>query len=154
MKTNRSVSKDTVLGLFRCSPSLLADLPKIEGNDVVKRRDNNCEASKVRVIKTISLRKSGVLPWIVDHDDIKVKFPSSIVCFVYLSLSAQVVHLVRDPRAIISSRYNFCLFDYFIENARLAGGWSEGSIQADLLCDQLLGDLDLREHLPPERFLC
>ena len=86
MKTNRSVSKDTVLGLFRCSPSLLANLPKIEGNDVVKRRDNNCEASKVRVIKTISLRKSGVLPWIIDHDDIKVKIPSSIVSLYIFSL--------------------------------------------------------------------
>ena len=86
MKTNRSVSKDTVLGLFRCSPSLLANLPKIEGNDVVTRRDNNCEASKVRVIKTISLRKSGVLPWIIDHDDIKVKIPSSIVSLYIFSL--------------------------------------------------------------------
>ena len=112
MKTNRSVSKDTVLGLFRCSPSLLSDLSKIEGNNVVKRRDNNCEASKVRVIKTISLRKSGVLPWIVDHDDIKVKFPSSIVCFVYLSLSAQVVHLVRDPRAIIREAIIYVLAEF------------------------------------------
>ena len=67
MKDNVNVSKEIILGLFNCSPKLLADLQKQAGPVVVKR-PGKCKASKVRVIKTIGLRKSSILPWIVDKD--------------------------------------------------------------------------------------
>ena len=43
-----------------------------------------CGQSSPRVIKTIRLRRPGLLPWI-------------------LTSEVRVVHLVRDPRAIITS---------------------------------------------------
>ena len=66
-----NVSKQIILGLFHCSPQLLADLQKQAGPVVVKR-PGKCSDSKVRVVKTIGTRISCILPWIVDKD-IKVR---------------------------------------------------------------------------------
>ena len=67
MKDNMNVSKEIILGLFHCSPKLLADLQK-EAEPVVVKRPGKCNDSKVRVIKTIGTRKSGILPLIVNKD--------------------------------------------------------------------------------------
>ena len=49
----------------------------------------------------------------------------------------QVVHLVRDPRAVVSSR--------------ATNNWDETSQQAGLLCHQMIEDMELAKILPPER---
>ena len=50
----------------------------------VFQRGLMCGKSSPRVIKTIRLRRPGLLPWILDTE-------------------VRIVHLVRDPRAIITS---------------------------------------------------
>ena len=54
-----------------------------------------------------------------------------------LETSAQVVHLVRDPRAVLSSRE--------------VAHWDTGALEAGRLCKDMLRDLDISESLPPER---
>ena len=54
-----------------------------------------------------------------------------------LETSAQVVHLVRDPRAVLSSRE--------------VAHWDKGALEAGRLCKDMLRDLDISESLPPER---
>ena len=51
---------------------------------IVSQRGMMCGQSSPRVIKTIRLRRAGLLPWILDTE-------------------VRIVHLVRDPRAIITS---------------------------------------------------
>ena len=54
-----------------------------------------------------------------------------------LEKSAQVVHLVRDPRAVLSSRE--------------VAHWDKGALEAGRLCKDMLTDLDISQSLPPER---
>ena len=59
-----------------------------------------CGKSSPRVIKTIRLRRPGLLPWILDTD-------------------VRIVHLVRDPRAIITSVAKVSLTNQSLDVSRL-----------------------------------
>ena len=59
------------------------------------------------------------------------------ILLMNLEKSAQVVHLVRDPRAVLSSRE--------------VAHWDKGALEAGRLCKDMLRDLDISESLPPER---
>ena len=89
MKDNLSVSKEIILGLFRCSQKLLADLQKQAGPVVVKK-PGKCNASKVRVIKTIGLRKSSILPWIVNKD-IKARLLLVFICSIFFLVYSDII---------------------------------------------------------------
>ena len=52
-------------------------------------------------------------------------------------IHVKVVHLIRDPRAVLSSR--------------ATAHWDVYSLQAAQLCQQMLGDMALAKVLPPER---
>merc|ERR1711892_502022 len=82
-----------IQGIFKCSWPLLQQL-KNSTFKTVRKRGLECKTSPVRVVKTIRLRRAGLEPWIYQTD-------------------IQVVHLVRDPRAMITSI------------ARRPGIWSE-----------------------------
>ena len=84
------------------------------------RRPGSCEASNLRVVKTIRVRKEDLEPWIGKRSEIKV------------------LHLIRDPRAVLSSR--------------AAVGWERETLKAARLCRQMLGDLALAQVLPQERY--
>ena len=100
-----SLVRQRIMGIFDCSWPLLQSLNKnsfntirkvstetlsrVRLNDVnclviVSQRGLMCGKSSPRVIKTIRLRRAGLLPWILDTE-------------------VRIVHLVRDPRAIITS---------------------------------------------------
>ena len=66
-----------------------------------------------------SVRKEDLEPWI-GKSEIKV------------------VHLVRDPRAVLSSRS--------------AVGWESETLKAARLCHEMLKDMTLKKNLPPERY--
>ena len=62
-----------------------------------------------------------------------------VLAYVMLCKSEiKVVHLVRDPRAVLSSRS--------------AVGWESETLQAALLCSEMLEDMALERSLPPERY--
>ena len=71
------------------------------------------------MVKTIRVRKEDLEPWI-GKTEIKV------------------VHLVRDPRAVLSSR--------------AVVGWEKETLQAARLCHEMLGDMAIAKSLPPERY--
>ena len=73
----------------------------------VRKRGMRCRSSNPRVIKTIRLRRAGLEPWVhktnikvvTSHDDDDSENDNNDIDFDH----DQVVHLVRDPRAIINS---------------------------------------------------
>ena len=78
----------------------------------VRKRGMRCRSSNPRVIKTIRLRRAGLEPWVhktnikvvTSHhddndDDDNSENDNNDIDFDH----DQVVHLVRDPRAIINS---------------------------------------------------
>ena len=109
--------------LFNCSPELISEVTALQWphkwSFVSVRRPGRCEASSLRVVKTIRVRKEDLEPWIGKRSEIKV------------------LHLIRDPRAVLFSR--------------AAVGWERETLQAARLCRQMLRDLALAQVLPPER---
>ena len=76
-------------------------------------------------------KRSGAL-------DCREWYKGKLVNFLEITWKrAQVVHLVRDPRAVLSSR--------------AVNRWDKHSLQAGPLCHQMLGDMALAKSLPPER---
>ena len=80
----------------------------------VRKRGMRCRSSNPRVVKTIRLRRAGLEPWVHktnikvvtshdddndDDDDDNSENDNNDIDFD----DDQVVHLVRDPRAIINS---------------------------------------------------
>lgn len=83
---------------------------------------NFCPSARLRLVKTIRARARFIMPWITARPDIKV------------------IHLVRDPRGILSS-------------VRQGGHlWSDNSRNVALQCDNLKNDLQLAD-LGPSRYL-
>ena len=66
-------STDGILnGLYDCSPALLSEISALQWPHtwpyVTVRRPGKCQASKLRVVKTIRVRKEDLEPWIVKSE--------------------------------------------------------------------------------------
>ena len=57
--------------------------------------------------------------------------------FLFVSDSSQVVHLIRDPRAILGSR--------------ATAMWAREFLEAKSLCLQMQGNMALAGSIPPDR---
>merc|ERR1719270_317617 len=110
--TTANTTEGVLNGLFDCSPELLSEISRLQFPHgwpyVTIRRPGKCQTSNLRVIKTIRLRKENLESWIGSSD-------------------IQVVHLVRDPRAVLSSRE--------------VAHWDTGALEAGRLCKDMLRDL-------------
>ena len=77
----------------------------------VRKRGMRCRSSSPRVVKTIRLRRAGLEPWVhktnikvvTSHDDGNSENDNDDGNSENDLDHDQVVHLVRDPRAIINS---------------------------------------------------
>merc|ERR1712055_439820 len=107
-------------GIFRCSWPILQKLNK-SGFPTVRKRGMRCRSSSPRVVKTIRLRRAGLEPWI--H-----------------KTNIKVVHLVRDPRAIINSVSKRSVWSNLLKNATFQ-------------CARMLDDMQLEKSLPKERYV-
>jgi len=107
-------------GIFRCSWPILQKLNK-SGFPTVRKRGMRCRSSNPRVVKTIRLRRAALEPW-VHKSNIKV------------------VHLVRDPRAIINSVSKRSVWSNLLKNATFQ-------------CARMLDDMQLEKSLPKERYV-
>jgi len=85
----------------------------------VIRTPGRCQKAQVRVVKAIKLFRDHLEPWIQDSD-------------------IQVVHLIRDPRAIIGSR--------------ATAMWARELLEAQSLCRQMQGNMALARSIPPDRY--
>ncbi|XP_050718060.1 carbohydrate sulfotransferase 3-like [Eriocheir sinensis] len=81
-----------------------------------------CKDASIRILKTIRARASFLLPWLAKRQDVKV------------------IHLVRDPRGILSS----------VKRGQQL--WSDNNRDIALQCANIKGDLSL-ETLGPQRYL-
>lgn len=81
-----------------------------------------CLSSKIRVVKTIRYRMDTVFEILKDSN-----------------VNVRVVHLIRDPRAIINSMRNY-------------KHWESYSQFPEKLCTKIKGDLELSSKLPPDRY--
>ena len=121
--TTTNSTEGILNGLFNCSPELISEITAVQWPHrwpyVSVRRPGRCQTSNLRVVKTIRVRKEDLEPWIRNSE-------------------IKVVHLVRDPRAVLSSR--------------AVVGWEKETLQAARLCHQMLGDMALAKSLPPERY--
>ena len=79
-----------------------------------------CEDSNVRVIKTIRLHHVNLITWILDSD-------------------IKIVHLVRDPRAMINS---------LLKGPKT---WKRLSENIDGMCKKMITDTTLKDLLPKNR---
>ena len=86
-------------------------------------------------MKTIRLRRAGLEPWIY-NTDIKVRFSSPVLCF---NMFFQIVHLVRDPRAMITSI------------TKRSGVWNDALKNSTYQCKRMLDDMKIKEGLPEDR---
>ena len=106
----------------------------------VKRRGQhknvrNCKKSLARVIKTIRVRYHQVESWI-RQSDIKVQINTDIFNDLNHLYSLQLIHLLRDPRAMIRSR----LVGHVL-NKR----------EPKKVCTEMEEDLKLADILPSDR---
>ncbi|CAH1802491.1 unnamed protein product, partial [Owenia fusiformis] len=83
---------------------------------------NNCMTSKIRTIKTILLRMNAVKGLLRQNPHLKI------------------IHLVRDPRGILMSRWRTFGKDDVINTAKVGA-------EAEELCTTMLNDVKLREEL-------
>ena len=109
------------MGIFSCSWPLLQSLNRL-GFPTVRKRGLLCRKSDPRVVKTIRARRAALLPWVRGTE-------------------VKVVHLVRDPRAMITSI------------ARRPGTWGEALRNASYQCRRMEEDSRLEADLPPDRSL-
>ena len=119
--TQSNLIRQRIMGIFNCSWSLLQTLNK-SSFKTVRKRGMSCRRSNPRVIKTIRLRRAGLESWILQDTSVKI------------------VHLVRDPRAMISSI------------SKRPGTWSDTLKNASYQCNRMLDDSKLEDILPHHRF--
>ncbi|XP_023327796.1 carbohydrate sulfotransferase 1 isoform X2 [Eurytemora carolleeae] len=112
--------RDYIYGIFYCNPSLLKKL----SFHVIRTHghDTDCINANPKVMKTIRIHKIGLEPWIY-------------------STNIQVVHLVRDPRGMITSM------------ASHQNTWGEAAKNYSQLCNKIQDDLSLEEGLGPNRYM-
>ena len=102
---------------------------------------NNCPNTHFRVIKDIRLHKAHFEPWIL-NSDIKVCY--YFIVFILSNLSIfQIIHLIRDPRAIYAS----------MSRSKLRRKPWEGYLSefGSLVCENMLKDSHLSQIIPSER---
>ena len=106
---------------------------------------------QVTVIKAIKLFRENLEPWI-QKSDIQALLnlknaPNAQLIFIFslgkgvwscVSDSSQVVHLIRDPRAILGSRATAL--------------WAREHLEAPGLCRQMQENMDLARSIPPDRW--
>ena len=79
-----------------------------------------CDDSNIRVIKTIRLHHMNLDPWILDSD-------------------INIVHLIRDPRAVINSM------------VKQPKTWKGSLENIDGMCKRMLTDTTLKDLVPENR---
>ena len=86
--------------LLDCHPALLATLATATF-PLLQQFPGHCSKANLTIAKTIRLRGSHLRHWLEGSD---VKVPRDpFLCLLAPLTAAQVVHLVRDPRAILAS---------------------------------------------------
>ena len=100
---------------------------------------NFCNESNYIVIKTIRLHKINLDPWIL-NSDIKVgKMFVISELWKNSNFSLQIIHLIRDPRAMFNSM------------AKAPKTW-EGSLKhVDAMCFRMMNDTLYKNLLPSDR---
>ena len=119
--TKAILAMQRIMGIFDCSWKILQMLNK-GSFPTVRKRGMMCKSSDPRVIKVIRLRRAGLESWIGDT-------------------SIKIVHLVRDPRAMITSI------------SKRPGTWSDALRNASYQCNRMLDDSQLEHILPRDRYV-
>ena len=112
---------------------------------IEKKFRHSEEGKGVKIEKTIRLRWHHIEDWICDTD-IKVghrghrtNIRTSLWIKVDSFFILQIIHLVRDPRAMLYSMHK--IDDAFIRYKE----------HPEILCEYMLEDLDMESKLSPER---
>jgi len=127
--TDNPAGKEAVMklmtGIFSCDEVVTEQLKKwseTEFNIIQAVGKQQCDDSKNVLAKTVRLHADNLLPWIENSD-------------------IRVVHLVRDPRGMISSML------------AQKEEWGQRLSSFENICGQVQQDLEIGKRLPSDRYL-